>query len=457
LAEWRAAEVIAAEASSGRPVGAAMGDRALVEGIRQAHRARRKVREAQIAEASTDIAVPESSPDAAPPIDSSASTAFHENAAPACSTAARDAEAFSLEPPASSDPIALEARVREALRVLATIDPTIGRLLQVVIAQRIHRFFKYPRFAAYVRERLGISAGKAWALVKVDKATQRSTEFADAYYGGDLSWVRTVTLLPVLERMHGPAWVARSQAVTVRRLNDEVAWVLAKRDAEGPDVPLAPPPLDDPLLSPFAAVTAECSDPAPVPRVQIGAHDTGAAFDAESEQCRDSSPAVRVQIGAHADNAALEICDGEIRFTGPASVVALLRDVLDAFGDLYEPRWRALERVLRHVIRYWETLPRHPDPVFARDGWRCTVPACSSRRNLHDHHITFRSRGGDNARDNRTTVCAAHHLHGIHTGTIRAEGRAPHAIEWQLGVRPGKPPLLRFIGDRYAPPEPDGD
>jgi hypothetical protein len=166
LAEWRAAEVIAAEASSGRPVGAAMGDRALVEGIRQAHRARRKVREAQIAEASTDVAVRDPSRDAAPPIDSSASTAFHENAAPASSRAARDAEAFSLEPPASSDPIALEARVREALRVLGTIDPTIGRLLRVVISQRIHRFFKYPRFAAYVRERLGISAGKAWALVR---------------------------------------------------------------------------------------------------------------------------------------------------------------------------------------------------------------------------------------------------------------------------------------------------
>jgi hypothetical protein len=131
-------------------------------------------------------------------------------------------------------------------------------------------------------------------------------------------------------------------------------------------------------------------------------------------------------------------------------VVALLRDVLDAFGDPYEPRWRALERLLRHVITYWESLPRHPDPVFARDGWRCTVPACSSRRNLHDHHIRFRSRGGDNRRDNRTSVCAAHHLHGLHDGTIRAEGAAPHAIEWHLGVRPGAPPLLSFVGDRYV-------
>jgi hypothetical protein len=164
-----------------------------------------------------------------------------------------------------------------------------------------------------------------------------------------------------------------------------------------------------------------------------------------------------VQIRTHddaRDRHAAEICDAEIRFTGPASVVALLRDVLDAFADPYEPRWRALERVLRHVITHWESMPRHPDPVFARDGWRCTVPACSSRRNLHDHHVRFRSRGGDNRRDNRTTVCAAHHLHGIHAGTIHASGTAPDAIEWQLGVRPGGPPYLSFIGDRYWSPSP---
>jgi 5-methylcytosine-specific restriction endonuclease McrA len=67
------------------------------------------------------------------------------------------------------------------------------------------------------------------------------------------------------------------------------------------------------------------------------------------------------------------------------------------------------------VIADWEAEPRHHDPVFARDGWRCKVPACSARRNLHDHHLRFRSRGGGNERANRITVCAAHHLHGIHT------------------------------------------
>ena len=96
----------------------------------------------------------------------------------------------------------------------------------------------------------------------------------------------------------------------------------------------------------------------------------------------------------------------------------------------------------------WQAQPRHRDPIFARDGWRCAVPACSSRRNLNDHHIQFRSRGGTNARWNRITVCAAHHLHGIHDGTIHAAGTAPDDVEWQLGVRADAAPLLTCIGDR---------
>jgi hypothetical protein len=232
--------------------------------------------------------------------------------------------------------------------------------------------------------------------------------------------------------------------VTVRRLADEVDWVLASRDVLGPSVPLTPPQIDSPLPSPIAVTPQECRDSSPHVRLQIRAHEDPATMVSIDER--------QIPLTARPrDTIPLEIVDAEIRFTGPASVVALLRDVLDAFAEPDQPRWAALERLLRHVITHWESTPRHPDPVFARDGWRCTVPACSSRRNLHDHHIRFRSRGGDNQRNNRTTVCAAHHLHGLHAGTVRASGTAPHAIEWQLGVRPGGPPFLTYVGDRLCP------
>ncbi|TMA79815.1 MAG: hypothetical protein E6J72_10165 [Deltaproteobacteria bacterium] len=89
--------------------------------------------------------------------------------------------------------------------------------------------------------------------------------------------------------------------------------------------------------------------------------------------------------------------------------------------------------------------------LFGRDGWRCAVPACSARRKLHDHHIVFRSRGGDNARTNRVALCAAHHQHGLHGGgSIRAWGHAPDGIHWELGTRQEGPPLRTLIGDHYV-------
>jgi hypothetical protein len=223
--------------------------------------------------------------------------------------------------------------------------------------------------------------------------------------------------------------------------------VLASRDVLGSTVSFAPPPVDSPLPSPFRVPSSsqERRDSSADARVQIRAR--GSEPVAPAAECQFLST----------PRPPLEVCDAEVRFSGPATVVALLRDVLDALADPGEPRWVGLERLLRHVVTHWESTPRHYDPVFARDGWRCTVPACSSRRNLHDHHIRFRSRGGDNQRDNRTTVCAAHHLHGIHDGTIDAFGPAPNAIEWRLGVRLGAPPLLTFVGDRYCFPATSGN
>ena len=63
------------------------------------------------------------------------------------------------------------------------------------------------------------------------------------------------------------------------------------------------------------------------------------------------------------------------------------------------------------------------------------MPACTARKNLHGHHIVFRSLGGPDASWNRTTLCAWHHLRGVHGGRIRVVGRAPDHLVFELGVR----------------------
>ena len=104
--------------------------------------------------------------------------------------------------------------------------------------------------------------------------------------------------------------------------------------------------------------------------------------------------------------------------------------------------------MLDHALATWllrdPGAPR-PDPVIERDGYLCAVPGCTSRRNLHDHHIAYRSRGGSNARDNRITLCAFHHQRCLHAGLLRISGRAPDALLFELGLRgDGRPPLARY-------------
>jgi hypothetical protein len=54
--------------------------------------------------------------------------------------------------------------------------------------------------------------------------------------------------------------------------------------------------------------------------------------------------------------------------------------------------------------------------------------------------------GGGDDLANLTTLCAAHHQHGVHTGVIRISGRAPDELIFEL-------PLGRFrSGDRTLVP-----
>jgi hypothetical protein len=85
-----------------------------------------------------------------------------------------------------------------------------------------------------------------------------------------------------------------------------------------------------------------------------------------------------------------------------------------------------------------------------RDEGLCQVPFCS-RAATPVHHIVFRSHGGGNGLENLTSLCAAHH-HAVHAGWIRVWGEAPDKLQWQLGVRPGLPPLYEFVSVADGPP-----
>jgi hypothetical protein len=228
----------------------------------------------------------------------------------------------------------------------------------------------------HAREHLGISPRKARGILRLARAARRFPQLAEAWRSGRLSWAKAQTLLTALETAPERAaeWLALAERATLRRLEDD---------------------LDRQL----------CAQP------------TSAG---EREDC-------------------------EIFWTGPADAIQLFRATLSTVRRRVERKTGrlpseggGLEVMLDHVLIAWgwggnERRIHKERRVFARDGWRCTVPGCTSYRNLHAHHIRYRSAGGSDHESNLTTLCAKHHLRGVHAGIVRIRGLAPDGLRFALG------------------------
>jgi hypothetical protein len=64
----------------------------------------------------------------------------------------------------------------------------------------------------------------------------------------------------------------------------------------------------------------------------------------------------------------------------------------------------------------------------------CPVAA---RHPVHAHHVVYRSRGGSDFKSNLVSLCAAHHLHGVHRGFVCVKGVAPAALVWTFPALEG--------------------
>jgi hypothetical protein len=110
---------------------------------------------------------------------------------------------------------------------------------------------------------------------------------------------------------------------------------------------------------------------------------------------------------------------------------------------------KCLVRVARHFADTWRAHVKKArtvsQKVRRRDGCRCQVPGCS-RRAVHAHHIVSRSRGGSDDDENLVSLCAFHHLRGVHGGHLRVSGRAPDGLTWEIGPRRAPVDLRRWLG-----------
>jgi hypothetical protein len=305
-----------------------------------------------------------------------------------------------------------------------------------------------------------LSPRKARMLLRLERAARRCPALGEAYRDAQLSWVRAHALLPIV--LAAPRWtshwIAWAQRVTVRRLEEDVHRALGQAQA-APEAFAA--------TGGLAPETRGGELPGGLAPAARGDAPTASGRDGSAESAcgggSDSDPlSPRRQTRARhkvSDRPPHEPC--RFFFNAPRDVARLFRATLCTVRRFLERRTgrlptegEAMEAMLDHVFAVWDPDDRErprAHRVFERDGWRCTAPACSSYRNLHDHHVTFRSAGGSNALDNRTTLCAWHHLRGVHAGIVGCRGRAPGELRFELGRRRRRRPLLAYrSGDVLA-------
>ncbi len=347
----------------------------------------------------------------------------------------------------SADAFELDERLRRAVALEQRLEAEMGRLFLRIAEGRLHRAAGFTSMDEYAREQLGISPRKARALLRLERAGRRARLLREAYRDGRLSWVQAHALLPVLAiaSPHQHSWIEWACAVTVRRLQEDVEQALVLHETD-------PPRFEETGGLPDAQGATH-----------PGTNEPAGGEEATASDIQERQDAHERQTGAKPTQSE-ETC--RIFWNGPRDAAQLFRAVLCTVRRHIERHTgrmpsdgEALDAMLEHVFEAWctglgEKRVRAAHRVFARDGWRCTVPGCSSYRELHDHHIRFRSAGGSDAEGNRTTLCAWHHLRGVHAGPtrLRLRGRAPRRLHFELELRPGAPALLRYDGcDRLSP------
>lgn len=339
-------------------------------------------------------------------------------------------------------PAELAEQLREAVALEDDIERALGRLLAEMGEMEAWVRLRFSGVGHYGEERLGMGRRTAETRAALARALERHPRIREAYEEGRIGIEATCLLLRALGRGESAAgieeeWVARAEEVTIKRLRDEIRAVGLRRVvASRREVP---PPDDGDWYASIerrAGATRE--------RVRALGRMAAAGTSADvflrlrlpDEVAGDllaSIEAARVELAARVEAVPWwEPWPGEAEAAG---------SVLAARGYSNRcrraPAWVGLLALLEQYLEAWDDPRGQParegDPVYVRAGWRCEAPACTSQRNLEQHHIVYRSLGGSDEPSNLLCLCRFHHSLGEHGDLAQCRGAAPLGVLWRLG------------------------
>ena len=356
-----------------------------------------------------------------------------------------------------------DRRLRHLLETDHRIEVLLAELLASLADRRVWGrrqpealSWRFDNIAHYAEERLGLSRSRTWQLVRIVRRTRHLHRLADAWRAGRASTEAVLLVLRALGR--GPVndaleqeWTERASRSTIKRLRDEVREISRQQAAAQPTAtPETPAPLsDDDWYATIARPAGRSFQ-----RVQRLWQQAEASHATKPLRTRQVMIILPRELGL--DFARL--LERAARLAQPPAPPAPVQTSSDR-GRRRRPRhpaWRGLMALLMDYCATWDPPPaeaprRRSETVYARDSYRCTAPGCTARRNLEDHHIQYRSQGGDNSLANRTTLCRFHHQRGIHGGLVAARGHAPTGIRFRLGHKDLDPEV--FVAELRCPDE----
>lgn len=315
-------------------------------------------------------------------------------------------------------------RLLDLLRVEQCLHNVIGRMLALLGSHRAWRRLGFADAGHYAEQRLGMSRTMASDCARIARVAVQVPQLADDWAAALLrtSAARHVARVLDTALRTGPdtaggvdppdsigalaaAWVGFAQSATVKRIRDEVDGALSawRRFRAGVRAPSA----DD-------AWRRSLRDPR---RVDA----TGLAVSVQAEIAAGT---IVITDDLHLT---LER-DLACRFVAGLDRAGASRLHTFAATDPSQTRWLGLLEALASYATSWGLRG-----AARNRPCRCDAPGCTARGNIHEHHVTYRSRGGSEAVSNKVDLCAFHHLRGEHGGLLQVRGMAPDDLVYRLG------------------------
>ena len=316
----------------------------------------------------------------------------------------------------------LDRQLRELIELEDELERRLGRLLRELHDGGAWRRLCFAGVGHYAEQRLGLGRTAAEGRARLARALEHYPRLSRAYDEGRVGFESAQIVVRLLHASGADlaleeAWVERAEEATVKRLRDESRAIARRQgyeDRTGRAAPLDDAVWHSSLMQRPGEIRARVHELARR-AVASRCSDVFLRLTLPEELARDFLAAVEsARRGLAADARTFSARGGSV------------------------PSWAGLLALLEDYVETWdlpEAMPRRRSgEVYAREGWRCFAPGCTSRRNLEDHHLEYRSRGGDvKAMTNRVCLCAFHHRQGEHGDLATCRGEAPLGLLWRLG------------------------